>query len=387
MSRRPLVRHGARLRNLGMSVVLAVASLAVVAPLPAAANGPTTWHVTVGGGDPNSFFLGANRFYMPAITVHKGDTVEFGWAGFHTVTFNPPKGKSVLDYVFPPGLDGPNTCPEGSPAALRCLDTPKEWVTAVTPNGGPGSPPPPPFDVRIGDNLPSGTYHYQCMLHQYMNGTIKVVAPNKRLPKTDDQYQIEALALMNADVQRVRALDAAFTLGSGGDRAKVARANALMVAAARENGGDDNGGGATVGAGDRVVEAIKFYPESFTIGSGQSVTWVDRDPHDPHSVTLGTDPGLPAEFFPSAPSGTTYSGGNLNSGYLFSRSQAKYWNLKVSPVASLKPTTRYTIRFVNNGTEPVTYNFFCVIHSQIDPASGQRFGMQGWVTVLPSSDD
>jgi plastocyanin len=357
-----------RARAVGFASAVAIAGLGAVGPLQASAteSTPTTWHLTVGTGDPNSFFLGANRFYIPAITVHQGDTVEFGWGGFHTVTFNPPSGKSVLDFAFPPGLQGPNTCPAGSPAALRCLDTPTEFVNGV-PAGGPGpGGPPPAFDVRIGDHLPTGTYHYQCMLHQYMHGAIKVVAPDKHLPKTDAQVQAEASALMFADVQRARALDAAFT---------------------QRSGGDENEGGATVGAGDRVVEAIKFYPESFTIRSGQSVTWVNRDPHDPHSVTLGTDPGIPAEFFPSASSGTTYGGGNLNSGYLFSQSQANYWNLAASPLASLAPTTRYTIRFVNNGSGPVTYNFFCVIHSQIDPVSGVRFGMQGWVTVLPSNDD
>src|ERR1700694_1453130 len=94
----------ARARTLGLSMVLATTGLGVVATVPVSAATPsTTWNITVGGENFASF-ASLNRYYVSDITVHPGDLVNFNWAGFHTVTFNPPAGKDVLDYVTPPGL-------------------------------------------------------------------------------------------------------------------------------------------------------------------------------------------------------------------------------------------------------------------------------------------
>src|ERR1700730_16974233 len=98
----------ARARTLGLSMALATAGLGVVATVPASAATHTTWNITVGGENFASF-ASLNRFYVSDITVHPGDLVNFNWAGFHTVTFNPLPGKSVLDYAFPPGLHGSTT--------------------------------------------------------------------------------------------------------------------------------------------------------------------------------------------------------------------------------------------------------------------------------------
>src|ERR1700716_788325 len=118
----PMLPLLARARTLGLSMVLATAGLGVVATVPASAETPT-WNVQVGGGDQQ--FTGLNRFYVSDITVHPGDLVNFNWAGFHTVTFNPLPGKSVLDYAFA-GLTGSTT-----------LDTPTTFVNGSPAFGGP----------------------------------------------------------------------------------------------------------------------------------------------------------------------------------------------------------------------------------------------------------
>jgi len=337
----------ARARTLGLSMALATTGLGAVATVPASAATQTTWNITVGGENFASF-ASLNRFYVSDITVHPNDLVNFNWAGFHTVTFNPPAGKSVLDYVTPPGLTGSTT-----------LDTPTTFVNG-TPGGGPGSPfPPPPFTLKIGASLPNGTYHFQCMLHQYMHGSIHVTRGN--LPSTDAENKTRAHTQTAADIARSVALNAAFT-----------------------RRGLENEGEALVGAGDHTIDLINYYPAEVRVQAGESVTFKLADFGDPHSVTFGyaNAPLLPpGEIFASAPSPATYSGGDLNSGYLMSKSMFKYWNL-AGKLPGFTRRSDYTITF----TTPGTYGFYCTLHGGILP-DGTVGGMSGHVTVVAPQDD
>jgi plastocyanin len=339
-----------RARAVAASMALSIVSLAAFTAVPASAVTQTTWNVQVGGGDFQA--TGLNRFYLSDITVHPGDLVNFNWAGFHTVTFNPPAGKSVLDYAFPPGLTGSTT-----------LETPTTFVNGSLAGvaGGPGSGPPPPFTLTIGANLPNGTYHYQCMLHQYMRGSIRVT--RGELPSSDAENLVHANAQMAADLARAAALDARLT-----------------------RRGNENQGEALVGGGNRVADFYKYYPSSITVHAGDEVTFKHNDPHDPHSITFGyanAKPPLspPAELFASAPSPATYSGGDLNSGYLSLPSQFKYWHL-AGVLPGFTQRAEYTIKF----TKPGTYPFYCTLHGGIAP-DGTVGGMSGSVTVLPAADN
>ena len=333
----------ARARTLGLATALATAGLGAVATIPAAA-GTNTWNITV-GGENFATATSLNRFYISDVTVHPGDLVNFNWAGFHTVTFNPPAGKSVLDYVFPPGLSGSTT-----------LETPTTFVNGIPAGGGPGSPPPDPFTLTIGKDLPNGTYHFQCMLHQYMHGAIHVTRGN--LPSLDSDNHTRGLAQMNADLARAAALNA--RLSHRGDE-----------------------GEALVGAGDHTIDLINYYPTEVRVKAGVQVTFKLADFGDPHSVTFGyaTAPlSPPGEIFASAPSPATYGGGDLNSGYLMSKSMFKYWNL-AGKLPGFTRRSEYTITF----TTPGTYGFYCTLHGGILP-NGTVVGMSGHVTVLAPED-
>src|SRR5207245_77421 len=85
--------------------------------------------------------------------------------------------------------------------------------------------------------VPPGMCRYWCMLHQFMHGVIRVVPTGSPLPKTDAEYQTMAHRQIVADAARAAALDARFTRQSAEEE-----------------------GGAVVGAGDRVVQLLKFYP-------------------------------------------------------------------------------------------------------------------------------
>ena len=144
--------------------------------------------------------------------------------------------------------------------------------------------------------------------------------------------------------------------------------------------------GALVGAGDHTIDFINYYPSEVRVQAGESVAFKLADFGDPHSVTFGyatANPPLspPGEIFASAPSPATYSGGDLNSGYLMSRSMFNYWNL-AGKLPGFTRRSEYTITF----TTPGTYGFYCTIHGGILP-NGTVVGMSGHVTVVAAEED
>jgi plastocyanin len=340
----------ARARTLGLSMALATAGLGAVATVPASAvAGPTTWDIQVGAG--NEIDTGLNRFYPSDITIHRGDTVSFGWGGFHTVTFNPPPTQSLFDYFGPAGFSpGP-------------LDSPTKFVSGE-PFGPPGAGPPPPFNVLV--DVPAGKYHFQCMLHQFMHGSITV--KDGMLPRTNDQNKALAAAQITADTNRATALDARLTR--------------------QASHADDE---AIVGAGDKVVEFAKFYPTSITVHVGDQLTFTDRDLHEPHTVSFGPIAGDPQQdpTFGVFPSGSgnpnAYDGASaLNSGFLLYQSMYDYWKLQFSPVSSVVPRHEFSVTFTRAAAGK-TLNFYCALHGRLLP-NGSVVGMSGHITVLAAED-
>jgi plastocyanin len=339
----------ARARTLGLSMALATAGLGAVATIPASANSSATWNIQVGAG--NEIDTALNSFYPPDVTVHRGDTVSFGWGGFHTVTFNSPATKSVLDYFGPGGFSpGP-------------LDSPTKFVSGIPAFGPPGVQP-PPFNVLI--DVPAGKYRFQCMLHQFMHGSITVTSG--ALPRTNDENKALAAAQIAADTNRATALDARQTRRAS-----------------------HTDGEAIVGASEKVVEVVKFWPQSITVRVGEELAFTDRDLNEPHTVTFGPLAGNPNDptlgVFPSGPGNPqAYDGSSaLNSGFLFYRSMYDYWNLKVSPISAAVPRKEFGVTFTTPTAAGKPINFYCAIHGHLNP-DGTVSGMSGNITVLPSED-
>lgn len=342
----------ARVRAFALASALAVASLGFAGAVPASASG--SWQISVGPFVP--FYTQLNRFYLNTITVHPGDEVDFNWLGFHTVTFNPPPNLSLLEFAF-----------FGTPTASNSLDTPSTFVNG-TPVFDPNNPnaAPKPFKLMIGKNLPAGSYKFQCQLHQFMKGVIKVTKGS--LPSTDAQNQTLAAAQIAADT------------------AKAAKLDSRLIKDAAHHEGE-----AIAGAADKVAELFNFYPSfpsNITIKAGDELTFVSRDLHEPHTVTFGTEPGSPNDPFAALfPSGTgnpkAYDGtSDLNSGFLFAQSQYDYWNLKQSIFSAAVPRTEFSLTF----TKPGLYPFYCALHGG-QHAPGQINGMSGNILVLPGERD
>jgi plastocyanin len=327
-----MLRLIARARTIGLSMALATAGVGVVAAIPALAEPPTTWNVQIGGG--NEFDTGLNRFYPSDIAIHRGDTVSFAWAGFHTITFNPGPNRSLLDFFGPGGYSpGP-------------LDSPNKFVSGLP--FGPPNVQPPPFNVLI--DVPAGRYHFQCMLHQFMHGSITV--KDGSLPRTNEENKALASAQIAADTE----------------------------------------GEAIAGAGDRVVEFAKFYPTAITVHVGDELTFTDRDLHEPHTVSFGPIAGNPNDpafgVFASGPGNPkAYDGASaLNSGFLFYRSMYDYWNLKVSPISTVVPRQEFSVTFTTPTATGKAINFYCALHGGLLP-DGSVVGMSGHITVLPAADN
>jgi plastocyanin len=337
----------ARARTLGVSMALATAGLGAVATIPAYAEA-TTWDIQVGAG--NEVDTGLNRFYPSDITIHRGDTVSFAWRGGHTVTFNPRPTQSLLDYFGPLGFSpGP-------------LDSANKFVSGV-PMGAPGTES-PPFNVVV--DVPAGKYHFQCMLHQFMHGSITV--KNGTLPRTNGQNKTLAHNQITADTNRASALDARLTRGAS-----------------------HSDGEAIAGAGDKVVEFAKFYPTAITVHVGDELTFTDRDLHEPHTVSFGPiagDPQLDPTFgvFPSGPGNPKAFDGTsaLNSGFLLYQSMYDYWKLQYSPVSAVVPRHEFSVTFTPTAAGK-TINFYCALHGRLLP-DGSVVGMSGHITVLAAEN-
>jgi plastocyanin len=336
-----MLRLIAHARKLAVGSALAIASLGIMLPVPAAAAAtPGHWDVTVGGGGFSPTQLA--RFYPNEITVHPGDVVSFAWGGFHTVTFNPPAGATVFD-VF----NGPN--------GVSTLDSRTTYILAE-----PDFTTFAPFDLTIASSLPVGSYPFHCSLHQFMKGVINVT--RGALPATNAENQTLGKAQAAADTAQLTSLD-----------------NSTTREAAH------NSGEAVAGVSTKNGDLLKFYPSAITVRAGDELTFTDRDLQDPHTVTFGPVPPDPTNpnltgVFPSGANPEAFNGTSaLNSGYLFHKSQSDYWNLKGSPAAAATPRTEWSVTF----TTPGTYNFYCDLHGFLNP-DGSVGGMSGSITVLPA---
>ena len=319
--------------SVSLIVGLAVVATSLVFATPARASTPQTFHVTLAAANADMSLMGM-AFYPSTFTVHQGDILAFtnDLPEPHTVTLgvSGPIG-NPFDFIAPQNLTGPGT---GTYFGNMILNS---GILVV---GGPfGNQ----FALTI--DVGPGTYAFRCAIHLFMTGTVTVVPDSQTLPKTDAQYQHQAHTRMTVDIAHGRDIE---------------EASIEAAATAADLGG--TGIEVAAGGGDGVSAVMRFFTSDLTVHVGDTVTFVDRDPFTPHTVTFGLEPpggieGLvpPANrTFPfNAP--TAYDGSfNLNSGFMFS----------IFPWG-----TTFSVTF----TAPGTYPYICGLHDLM--------GMKGSVTV------
>lgn len=331
-----------RLQRL-LVVALSIMLLLAVAPIlgrPAPVRAAETWTVQVGGDIPAES-IAANAFFPRSLTVNVGDTVNWVWRGFHTVTFN--AGRPPLDLLIP----GPG------PGELTLGPAVFNYPPGPTPPSG-------PYDgtQQISAGVPlegaedyvfsltftrTGIFPYVCTVHPGMSGSVTVLPAGAALAETPAQAQArgqaelqEALAGLKAAI--LPGIQAGHTPGPGG-----ATIHTLVAGVSLASG----------------MSALQFVPAELHVRRGDVVVWSNADPFEIHTVTFLSGAATPAEIevrpqaggpplvvFPAHVAGPV--GGNVYTGQGYVNSGI------FGPGGSFALTI---------DAPPGTYEYICLIHS------------------------
>jgi plastocyanin len=325
-------------------VVVAVALAAAWGAFPARGqeNG-ARWEVIV-GRETEDHAIQGQAFFPMVVTVLAGDTVRWSLGGqySHTVTFLSRQ----------PGPINPVVTPDGRTIVNPLLEYAQGGTTydgTRYTNSGILSPRATTYDLTFST---PGVYPYVCMLHRGMDGTVVVLPSDNQPPKTMAEYR--ALGEREWAVVRER--------GEG-----LARSAPTVT--------EPVPGGATnyyisSGFGANEASILRFLPQELVIRVGDTVTWVQSDPQQVHTVTFSdTDPPTRLTTVETAPAGppvtvldpqaTQPQGGPVHRG-------VGYYNSGI-----MQPFARYTLTFL----QPGTYGYVCIPHASL--------GQIGTIVVQP----
>jgi plastocyanin len=314
---------------------VAAAALLGVALLPMPALAATAWNVGVGAQTPDAG-VQANGFFANKITVDVGDTVT--WTErvgeIHTVTFlsgapEPPLF-SIIGNQIVPNLQA--FAPAGGPT----------YAGSGFVNSGLLAVPGQTFSLTF---AAPGTYSYLCLVHAGMTGTVTVNPAGTAYPATQAVYDQLALIQQAQLLGQGRSL-----LGSA-----QAAAGATTVTA---------GIGQLV-PGVGALADLRFVPDRRIVHVGDTVTWTNRDPQTPHTITFGTEP-------PGGPFGAYAPSSNVSGGHATISSPTQSVN---SGFIAEDPDFEVSDTFSATFTAAGTYSYICALHDEQ--------GMTGTIVVLP----
>jgi plastocyanin len=279
-------RH--RTKVAGVGVVALVASLFVAAaPLPAGA-APADYDIQVGGflarragGAPAD----SMRYYTPRLRVHRGDTVKFHMAGFHTATLT-PAGVPLRRWV----RRNASGVGERYSFAVRDRDEAKghlKFNNAILfskPQGcGSGANPcsykggkvvnsgaflaKPRFTVKI-DARAGSAFGVVCLVHPNMRKKIRVVGKSKPATRqrSIDRYKARKLRRDAANAAELHK--------------KLLRPTKHRTASGKVVWD------AYSGYDGRGFALLAMYPRRLPIRKGQTVRWHFRQRYEDHTVTF-----------------------------------------------------------------------------------------------------
>jgi len=337
-------------------------SLAAAALIGAAAPGAASaeqWMARVGAQSPDMGSQ-AQAFLPNEMWIHAGDSIRWtlGSTEIHTVTFltatqlRPPN----LGPVFGFGVGCPGNTPDGAAFdGSSCVNSGLLGQGPIT--VGPGL-------QTYSVTFPSpNNFKLSCLVHQYMQGTIHVLAASAPLPHDQAFYDAQASkqgASLVATTSGLRGLENSDE-GENEDDSHPATITAGIGAILT-----------TSGAGGQQLSLVRFLQPVIVVRVGDTVEWTNHDPSEPHTVTFGTEPTDPRP--PSANVSPTSDGArqatissttdSVNSGLLALAFQDRP-GLPETPLG----VTRFRVTF----TAPGTYKYICSLHDNL--------GMVGTVIV------
>ena len=331
----------------GLALVIAALPAALLAPErfpPPVAAAATTWDVRTRGIVADEQLL-PNAFFPDPLTIRVGDTVRWTIEGGHTVTFLGGQSPRSALPLFVPGGPVPDGLVAGPGFFPIGPEGPASYGGGVANSGRLAAREDDAYALTFGR---PGVFHYICLTHPGMDGTLTVLPEGAALPETPAQAEARGQAELEALLSDIRA---------GAQRVRLANAEAGGGARAHTvAAGVSNGSGGS---------ALHFVPRELAVRRGDLVAWVVADPLEPHSVTFTS--GAPApdhiEMLPQPDGtaafvqrpnvyrpvgGTTYTGqGYFNSGQLVGGA-------------------RGLIAFVAQVDAPAgTYAYLCLIHPEM----------------------
>ena len=271
---------------------LACLSLVVFVLGARTAGAQSPWQMKVGGEPPDQS-VQADAFFPNEIWINVGDSIQWTFvpkAEVHTVTLLKPGQERPL-FAGPPVAPPPVGCDAiagegvaqasgvsydgaGVAPSLACVNS------GTMADGA-------RFSVKF---TKAGNYKLVCLIHTDMNGTVHVLPAGTTPPYNRDFYEDEGArqgrALL-ADSDRRRGNDP-------GDHAVIAGDGEIVA----------------TGGGTQYRASVRFSKQTVYIHEGDSVTWTNLDPTEPHTVTFGTEP---ANFVPTS---TANLGANAADGTL-----------------------------------------------------------------------
>jgi plastocyanin len=312
---------------------------AIVARASPASPAPVMALVQV-GGSLNDTAVQADLYFPGTVTIDEGDSITWsdmaGADESHTVTFG-----SSGPCVSVASLGAP--VPGASYSGTGCVSSGSIWPAAAPASAGPKT-----YTLTFPK---AGTYRYFCQFHQpAMTGTVVVQPAGSPYPPGQASY--------------VAANDPALAqLVRNGEAALAAQ---TVASAAKAEGTTNYTMNAGFGDG-KSFSLYRYGASNLSIHAGDSVTWIQNDVADYHTVTF-LDNGKDVPFSlpdgypnPAAVSRTrdkTYVGtGFVSSGLL----------VQASAPADART---YTLTF----PQPGSYSYVCLIHDDE--------GMKGTIQVL-----
>lgn len=311
-------------------VGLLLVALLAVSPVSAnaayATSSPRTWHAVVGVNS-KDYAISGMAFLPHELWINVGDTVVWNSksAEIHTVTFLKP-GQTLPPF-------NPNDPTQLLPQGGSVYDGVSYYNSGLMIDF-PGIPAPGGNSYKLTFGV-QGDFTYYCLVHPGMIGIVHVQPAGTPYPYSQWDY--------NRQINQ--------------GTAAIMRDGYKLTDIAKD---ESNNTHVILGIGDGLTAVMRYFPQHIVIHVGQTITFTNRDPMEPHTVTFGptaasgdaTPYGNPKAFDGSTP---------LNSGFL---GMAPGWF-----------GTTYTVKFVKAGT----YAFRCDLH--------EYMGMVATIVVLPADQE
>jgi plastocyanin len=310
---------------------------------PATPTGPQQYSVVVDGPSTlHSENYAFGQYFPKTLAVRPGDSVTFenrGVSDPHTITFglkpdrsdSPPliiDGGSGNPVVFGPCFTAEppkanvTSCPPPASAPPEYAATGFWNSGALLPTSIPAAAGPKTVTLKVAQSTAPGTYTYFCLLHRYMESTLKVVA-------TDAERQSPAQVSATADKE-------------------FGEAKAQAAGLAAPPPPPTAGTPVTASWGNDAIGVNRFEPETVAIKAGETVTWTDHSSWLPHTISFNPPFASEAEPHALAPAGakdgSRFDGGIAHSGIF-------------GPSPPL-PTDKFSLIFTKAGKYP----YRCLLH-------------------------